>query len=269
MNRRSLRNLLYSTFLLLVISLTLSPIGTACVPSVDDEASATPPAERRPTSPKAKVASAPQSPPEANVASASEPPALVPGQKVRLPLPRTGGGMPLMEALSTRKTVRRFSDRSLSLATISNLLWAGFGVNRPESGKRTAPTARDMREIDLYVALPQGLYLYDAEAHELRPEHSQDIRAITGKQRFTATVPLSLIYVADFDRMEDLEPERKDFYATVDTGFISQNVYLFCASEKLATVVIGYLDRAQLSAAMKLRPQQKVILSQAVGYPAR
>jgi SagB-type dehydrogenase family enzyme len=155
----------------------------------------------------------------------------------------------------------------LPLQELSNLLWAANGINRPESGKRTAPTARNWLEIDVYVALPEGLYLYEARTHVLTPVVTNDLREATGRQPFIKEAPLNLIFVADFAKMKDASEENKNFYSATDTGFISQNVYLYCASQGLATVVRGMVDRPSLSKAMQLRPDQKIILAQTVGYP--
>jgi SagB-type dehydrogenase family enzyme len=186
---------------------------------------------------------------------------------VKLPEPDMKGGMPLMEALKERKTERAFAARQLSPQVLGNLLWAAFGVNRPESGKRTAPSAMNLQEIDIYVALEEGLYLYDAESHALEPVSRDDLRALTGFQDFVADAPVNLVFVADYSKMTRGSQADKDFYSAADTGFISQNVYLFCASEGLATVVRGWVDKQPLAEAMGLRDDQKVILAQTVGYP--
>ena len=178
-------------------------------------------------------------------------------------------GLPLMRALKERESTRAFSGRELPPQVLSNLLWAAFGVNRPEAGKRTAPSACNWQEIDIYVAMPGGVYLYDAGGNSLVPVLQEDIRAHTGKQDFTQTAPVNLIYVADYSKMQAKRMEDKDFYAATDTGFISQNVYLYCASEGLATVVLGWVDKPELAKIMKLRPDQKVILTQPVGYPSK
>jgi SagB-type dehydrogenase family enzyme len=199
-------------------------------------------------------------------------PALVFGQEVKpiqLPDPEMDGSKPLMEALKDRHTSRGFGTEKLPKQVLSNLLWAAWGVNRPESGKRTAPSARNWQEIDIYVATADGLFLYDAKAHALQPILTEDIRALTGKQPFVQHAPVNLVYVADLSRMGDAEMEAKVFYSAADTGFISQNVYLYCASKGLATVVRGLVDRSALEKAMKLRPDQKVTLSQSVGYPKK
>ena len=186
---------------------------------------------------------------------------------MKLPEPNMKGGMPLMEALSLRQTGREFSDRQLPAQVLSDLLWAAFGVNRPESGKRTAPSAMNLQEIDIYVALAEGLYLFRPEEHDLEKVSGDDIRAMTGGQDFVAGAPVNLVFVADYTRMTRGSEADKDFYSAADTGFISQNVYLYCASEGLATVVRGWVDREALAKAMGLGEDQKIILAQTVGYP--
>ena len=188
---------------------------------------------------------------------------------IPLPDPQMDGGRPLMQVLKDRSTSRSFSREKPPLQVLSNLLWAAFGINRPDSGKRTAPSAMNSQEIDIYVAVADGLYLYDAKAQLLRPILSEDIRALTGLQPFVSEAPVNLIFVADHSRMTRAAQEDKDRYSAADTGFISENVYLFCASEGLATVVRGSIDRAALAKAMKLRPDQKIILAQTVGYPKK
>jgi SagB-type dehydrogenase family enzyme len=183
--------------------------------------------------------------------------------------PHVDGGRPLMQVLKDRSSSRSFSTEKLPLQVLSNLLWAAFGINRPDSGKRTAPSAVNWQEIDIYVATFDGLYLYDARAHLLQPILSEDIRAMTGRQPFVKEAPVNFIYVADFSRMGTASKEDKEFYSAADTGFISENVYLFCASEGLATVVRGSVDREALAKAMKLRPDQKIILAQTIGYPKK
>lgn len=185
---------------------------------------------------------------------------------VKLPKPKMEGGMPLMEALRARKTEREFSPEELPAQTLSDLLWAAFGINRPDAGLRTAPSAMNMQEIDIYVALKEGLYLFNAAEHTLEPVLHEDIRAQTGGQDFVADAPVNLVFVADYSKMGGSEAN-KDFYSATDTGFISQNVYLYCASEGLATVVRGWVDREKLAKAMGLREDQKVVLAQTVGYP--
>jgi SagB-type dehydrogenase family enzyme len=188
-------------------------------------------------------------------------------RSISLPAPQMDGGKPLMQALKDRRTSRAFSSEELSLQELSDMLWAAFGINRPEAGKRTAPSAVNWQEIDIYVATADGLYLYDAPPHVLRLILREDIRALTGLQSFVKDAPINLIFVADYSKMGQASDEDKVFYSAADTGFISQNVYLYCASQGLATVVRGLIDRPALSEAMGLRSDQKVILAQTVGYP--
>ncbi len=197
------------------------------------------------------------------------------GQKfepIKLLRPQTDGGKPLMQVLKARKSSRVFSNKKLPPQVLSNLLWAAFGVNRQVSGKtgkRTAPSAKNWQEIDIYVALAEGLYLYNAKENILNPVLAKDIRAATGRQKFTQEAPVNLIFVANLEKMGRADKKSKDFYSATDTGFISQNVYLFCASEGLATVVLGYVDKPALSREMGLKANQLVILTQPVGYPKK
>jgi SagB-type dehydrogenase family enzyme len=186
---------------------------------------------------------------------------------VKLPEPDMAGGKPLMQALKERRSVRDFTDEKINEQVLSNLLWAAFGINRPEDGKRTAPSAMNWQEIDIYVALEEGLYLYDAPQHTLKPVLAEDVRAQTGIQRFAGLAPLNLVFVADYSKISDrAEADLREFYTAADCGFISQNVYLFCASEGLGTVVRAYVDREALSKTMQLRDDQRIILAQSVGY---
>jgi len=188
---------------------------------------------------------------------------------VKLLNPQVEKGKPLMQVLTDRSSSRSFSTEKLSVQELSNLLWAAFGVNRTDMGKRTAPSALNWQEIDIYVATADGLFLYDAKKHMLNPILSQDVRALTGRQDFVKDAPVNLVYVADFSRMGKAAKDDKELYSATDTGFISQNVYLYCASEGLATVVRGSIDRQALAKVMKLRSDQKIILAQSVGYPKK
>lgn len=185
---------------------------------------------------------------------------------ISLPPPQTDGGRPLMQVLKERKSSRDFAAEKLPLQLLSNLLWAAFGVNRPD-GRRTAPSAMNWQEIDIYVATAEGLFLYDAKGNRLEAVLGLDIRPTTGTQSFAATAPLNLVYVADLSKAGS--GADTELFTAADAAFISQNVYLFCASEHLATVVRGSIDRVALAKAMKLRPDQKIILAQTVGYPRK
>lgn len=184
---------------------------------------------------------------------------------IALPQPQIDAGRPLMQVLRDRKSTREFSANTLPLQTLANLLWAGFGTNRID-GHRTAPSTMNAQEIEIYVALATATYAYDALKHCLRPVAAGDLRAKTGGQDFVKTAPVALIYVADLTRLEKAKPEERERYANIDVGFISQNIYLYCASEGLASVV-HELDRRELPALLKLKPDQRVLLAQSVGYP--
>jgi len=185
---------------------------------------------------------------------------------LELPPPRAEGGMPLIGALKLRRSTREYSDRPLPPQTLSDLLWAAFGINRP-SGDRTAPYWRHVMVIDIYVAMADGVWTYEPKAHTLLPHMAGDIRADTGLQDFVGTAPLNLVYVAHGERMTDISPEERRLFASVDTGFIGQNVYLFCAWEGLATVFRGAVDYPKLARILKLPDQQFVTFAQTVGYP--
>jgi len=187
------------------------------------------------------------------------------GEPVKLPAPRMEGGKPLLQALKERKTGRAFAATPLPDQLLSDLLWAADGVNRPD-GHRTAPSAMNMQEIEIYVATADGLYLYNAKENSLLQVVAGDIRAATGKQDFVKGAPVNLVFVAANERM-GANPERNMRWAYADAGIIAENVYLFCASEGLATVVRGSFDEKELAAAMKLNPMDFIILTQTVGYP--
>lgn len=187
---------------------------------------------------------------------------------IKLPEPKTEGGMPLMQALKERKSGREFSNETLPLPILSNLLWAAWGINRPD-GHHTAPSASNRQEIDVYVATAEGLYLYEAKEHRLRRLLTDDIRAITGTQPFVKDAAVNLIYVADLTKGNRKDPAAIEFYTGTNAAFLAQNVYLFCASERLATVVRASIDREALAKTMKLRPDQKIALAQSVGYPKK
>jgi nitroreductase len=187
---------------------------------------------------------------------------------IKLPAPRMEGGKPLMEALKLRSTSRSFAREALPPQTLSNLLWAAWGVNRPD-GKRTAPSARNWQEIDVVVVLPEGAYVYDAPANELKPLVAGDLRALTGVQEFVKDAPATLVYVADTTRMKGAAADQLEPWAFADAAFISQNVYLYCASEGLATGVRALVDRPALAKALKLRDTQIIALAQCVGFPAK
>lgn len=187
--------------------------------------------------------------------------------RIELPPPTKQGGLPLMEALANRRSLRDFKRDALPLPLLSDLVWAAFGVNRPDGG-RTAPTALNAQEIDVYVALPAGAYLYDAKTHALQLVAPSDLRRITGYQDFVDEAPLDLVYVADHSRMKMVPAGSRESFASAAAGAIAQNVYLFAASNGLATVIRAWIDRTAIADALGLTHDQQVLLSQTVGYTA-
>jgi SagB-type dehydrogenase family enzyme len=171
-----------------------------------------------------------------------------------------------MEALSRRHSSRDFAPDALPLALLSGLLWAAYGSNRADGG-RTAPSALNAQEIDVFVALPSGAYRYDAAAHELHLVAASDVRSVTGYQDFVDEAPMDLVYVADHARMVLVPVGQRESYASVAAGAIAQNVYLFAASSGLATVIRAWIDRAAIADALGLTHDQQVLLSQTLGYP--
>jgi hypothetical protein len=195
--------------------------------------------------------------------------------------PEKDGGKSVMASLWERKTNRNISDKKLSPQELSNLLWAAFGVNREagSSGRvgRTAATASDSQEIDLYVVLPEGIYLYEAAGHKLTPVVEGDHRGTVGRRRGgrMASAPAILVFVADiakYSRARFQEPGLKDSeiqksYYNVATGLIAGNVYLFAASQGLAAWFHN-CNKTALAEVIKLRPEQRILYAQTVGHPA-
>jgi SagB-type dehydrogenase family enzyme len=187
-------------------------------------------------------------------------------ETVKLPEVQKTGGMSLMEALQNRESQREYSNKDLSLQQMSNLLWAAYGINRA-NGYRTAPSARTVHEYDIYIIKPEGWYVYDAKEHAMLKMGNEDLREFAGTQDFVKTAPVNLVFVANMDKMASFNEEMQKFYSAADVGYISQNVYLWCASEGLATIVRGQIDKPKAKEVLKLKPNQQVILAQTVGYP--
>jgi len=187
---------------------------------------------------------------------------------IELPAPNARGGLSLMEALELRQSTREFAPDALPLTTLSSLLWAAYGRNRPDGG-RTAPSALNTQEIDVVVALPAGAYRYDAAANRMCLLAAADLRRVTGYQDFVDEAPLDLVYIADHRRMGIVPVEHRERYAWFAAGAIAQNVYLFSASNGLAAVVRAWIDRAAIADALGLTHDQQVLVSQTVGYPKR
>jgi len=183
-----------------------------------------------------------------------------------LPDPDRTSGMPLMGALWQRKSTREFEERPLPLQQLSELLWAAAGVNRAQGTGRTAPSPHGEPVVDVYVALPFGLYRYEAVHHCLQLKRAADVRSLTGYQDFVGMAPLDLIYVANHGRMQDMPAALRETFAAGAAGAMAQNVYLYCASAGLGTVVRGWLNRRQLAEHMTLNEDEEPIFSQTVGF---
>ncbi len=195
--------------------------------------------------------------------------AIKPEDVIKLNPPDLKKGMPVMAALKKRKSQRAFSDKKLTLQQLSELLWAADGINRPD-GKRTSPAAIAKYAVDIYVVLPEGVYLYDVAKHKLGLIAKGDFRKLAGVQDFVFTAPVNLVYVLNLKNWQNLTrpiPEQKrDTWTRFEVGFLAQNVYLYCASEGLGTVVRGLFDEKKLSELIKVKPEQ-VVLTQTIGYP--
>ena len=172
------------------------------------------------------------------------------------------------EALRNRKSTNGFQPQPLTNEKLLSVLWAGWGINRPDSGKRTAPTANNVQNIDIYVLLPEGGYIYDAKGNQLTPVLAQDLRTKATTQESMKDAPVQLLFVADYAKFRANVPQaQKELYSAAHTGFIGQNVYLYCASEGLGAHFYATIDRAALKDSLKLREDQAIVFAQAVGYP--
>lgn len=188
-------------------------------------------------------------------------------KSIHLPAAVTSGGMPLMQTLSVRQSQRAFQTTTLPDQTLADLLWAAAGVNRTALGGRTAPSAMNAQEVDLYVALSTGLYRYEPVGHVLHLAAATDVRRVTGYQDFIDTAPLDLVYVMDHARMKLIPASKRVSYGSIAAGAMAQNVYLYCASAGLATVMRAWFDRAALARCMGLDEDRQILLTQTVGMP--
>lgn len=188
-------------------------------------------------------------------------------EEIKLPMPEIKGGMTLYEALSNRQTKREFSSESLTLQQLSDLLWCAGGVNR-DNGKLTSPTARNAQEIDIYVFMEKGVFLYVPKENMLKMVLSDDHRKeISDRSKMPAEAPVTLLFYANYEKMDGFDEAAREFYGATDAGFVSQNVYLYCAANKLSTVVMGAINRVHLNELIPV--DGKAILAQPVGYPAK
>lgn len=199
--------------------------------------------------------------------ASSAPPAKTSARILELPLPRLDSTA-LREAFLQRSSARTFQTRPLDPQSLSNLLWAANGVNRPKTGGRTAPSAYDWRHVDLYLADANGAWLYLATQHALERVGEKDIRSFTGVQDFVKTAPLTIVLVSDEGKIDPKEPdEMRAIFSGVSAGAIAQNIYLYAAASGLNTVVRASIERPALHDALGLRKEQKIVVAQTVGFP--
>ncbi|MGD9832466.1 MAG: SagB/ThcOx family dehydrogenase [Piscinibacter sp.] len=189
-------------------------------------------------------------------------------QTVPLPAAQRRGGRPLFEALMQRQSQREFSPGPLSPQQLADVLWAAAGINRPDLGGRTAPSALNAQEVEVYAAMATGLYRYDPPSHALVRVVAADVRRVTGYQDFVDTAPLDLVYVADHARMKLVPAAQREAFAFAAAGAMAQNVYLCCASQGLAAVIRAWFDHRALGEAMGLGADHQLLLAQTVGLPA-
>jgi SagB-type dehydrogenase family enzyme len=187
-------------------------------------------------------------------------------KSIQLPAPQKDIGKPLMQVLNSRQSTRVFTTKQLPIQEISNLLWAAFGINRTDEGKRTAPSARNWQDIDIYVFLPEGVYIYRAKDNKLEQISNVDLRSMAGVQDFVKTAPLNLVYVSDQSKMGAASDLDKMMYSGADAGFIAQNVYLYCASQDFGVVVRAMVDKKALAEKLNLKQGQVIVLAQTIGY---
>ena len=186
---------------------------------------------------------------------------------IRLPKPNLNRNSEVMEAFANRHSTREYAAKALTLNDLSDLLWAANGINRPEEGTRTAPSAMNKQDVDVYVVLPEGTYLYDAKAHQLNLVAEGDHRgAVAGGQAFVKSAPVSLLLVSDLSRLGDAKNTHTQLMGAVDAGIVSQNISIFCSAAKLATVPRASMDTAKLKSVLKLTDTQLPLMNHPVGY---
>ncbi len=188
---------------------------------------------------------------------------------IQLNPPDLNRGLNVMKALSVRASVREYSPEKLSLQDLSNLLWAANGINRPETSGRTAPYSMNSQDIDVYVFLQEGVFLYDAKANQLLPLVSGDNRAATGTQEYVGTAPVSLLLISDISRFRNGDETGKLRSAAFDAGIVSQNISVFCASAGLATVPRASVVAEKIRTLLDLKDTQHIMLNHPVGYPKK
>ena len=199
---------------------------------------------------------------------------------IQLPKPDMNRAGVLMKALSERHSTREFASKALNLSDLSDLLWAANGINRSDSGKRTAPSALNKQDVDVYdcnpyvsgdvdvyVVLPEGSYLYDAKNHQLNLIAEGDYRgAVAGGQAFVISAPVSLVLVSDLSRFGDTKNAHTQLMGAMDAGIVSQNISIFCSAARLATVPRASMDINQLKKVLKLKESQVPMMNHPIGY---
>lgn len=181
-------------------------------------------------------------------------------ESIPLNAPDMNRGTTIMKAFQQRKSDRVYAKKDLSVADLSDLLWAANGINRPESGKRTAPSSMNIQDIEIYVCRADGAYLYNPKKQELTPVNKGDFRsAVGGQQDFVEKAPVSLVLVSSKGGMT----------GAYDAGIVSQNISIFCAGAGLATVPRVSMDQNKLKTALKLTEGQHLMMNHPVGYPLR
>ncbi len=188
---------------------------------------------------------------------------------IKLEAVSRGRGMSLMKALEGRESVREFASQEVSSGDLSDLLWAANGINRPEFGYRTAPSAMNAQEIDLYVCRKEGAYLYEPAARQLVMVSEEDVRPWIIHQQSLLTAPLFLLLVADLSRLQGGDSQRKLLMSAMDAGCVSENISLFCTAAGLATVPRVTMNEPELRKALNLNSSQHLLMNHPIGYPCK
>ncbi len=184
---------------------------------------------------------------------------------IQLKAPEKKAGLSVMETLANRHSTREFSNKNLTLQELSNLLWAANGINRPEKGMRTAPSAMNAQEVDVYVCMEEGAFLYDAKSNQLQPVIQEDLRGLGGKQTFVKNAPVVLLMVSDLSKLPGGNSEQTKLMAAIDAGIVSQNISIACSGLGLITVPRASMDKEALAQKLKLKSTQLLLMNNPVG----
>ncbi len=185
---------------------------------------------------------------------------------IQLKAPEKKAGLSVMETLANRHSTREFSNKKLTLQELSNLLWAANGINRPEKGMRTAPSAMNAQEVDVYVCMEEGAFLYDAKSNQLQPVIQEDLRGLVGgKQAFVINAPVVLLMVSDLSKLPGGNSEQTKLMAAIDAGIVSQNISIACSGLGLITVPRASMDKEALAQKLKLKSTQLLLMNNPVG----